>query len=192
MAAVTTRNVLIGPGKLYYGALGATEPGDALVNTAPPTSSWTYAGATDGGLQLVLDQTVVTVHVDQVADPVASAVSERKTRVKTNLAEATLENLLLALNTGGVTSGSGYRAYAPSAGGEERNFSYRAIIVDGRAPATSAGVNQNRRFVVRKVLSIDSVDATYKKDGAVMVPVTFEGHYVDDSTAPYRVIDQNT
>lgn len=182
---INSSNILVGAGILYLGAFGAAEPADTAVNASPAASAWTDAGATDGGLEFMVNQSYFSYTPDQTQMPVARVRTEVAVTVKTSLAEATLENLSYALNGGTAGSGSGYKSFEPDV--DTAAVTAIAAIFDGKAPG-----GYRRRFIVRKVHSIDNVGFTYKKDGAVLVPVTLGCLYVSNSTKPYKIIDQTS
>jgi hypothetical protein len=46
-----------------------------------------------------------------------------------------------------------------------------------------------RRFIVRRCLSNDKVESTYKKDSQTLFTVKWQGFYVSPSIAPFKTID---
>jgi hypothetical protein len=183
--SVTATNVIMGPGTLYTGAFGATEPADAAVNTTPQASAWTDLGGTDGGVKVGIDQTYTELQVDQIVDRLGSRLTKRDTMVSTNLAEPTLENLSVALNGGTAASGSGFKSFEPDYATSATQPTYIAILVDGFAPS-----QKRRRIIVRKVLSTAKVDSEYTKDKQTFFPVEFTAHYVSSSIAPFKQVDE--
>jgi len=186
--------VLQGPAFMYTGvfsATGANEPLLGNINAAPQASAWTYCGFTNDGTTITINQTFSEMRVDQRADRVGTKLTERELSVKTNLAEATLENYILGFNGGTVTTGANYRYFEPVYDGTELQPIYIALLLDGYAPATAAGVSKRRRFLVRKVLSTENVETSYKKDEMTLIPVTFTSHYVSDTVAPFRIVDES-
>jgi hypothetical protein len=186
--------VLQGPAKMYTGLFSLTaafEPALANVNAAPQASAWTYCGFTSDGATITVNQSFSEMRVDQLSDRVGTKMTERELQVATNLAEATLENFTFGFNGGTITTGSGYRYYEPVYDGTELQPLYIAIILDGYAPSSSAGVSKRRRFLVRKVISTENVETSYKKDELTLVPVTFTSHYVSDTVAPFRIVDES-
>jgi hypothetical protein len=186
--------VLQGPAKMYTGLFSLTaalEPSLANINAAPQASAWTYTGFTSDGATITINQTFSEMRVDQLADRVGSKMTERELSVATSLAEATLENFTLGFNGGTITSGANYRYFEPVYDGTELQPLYVAILLDGYAPSSSTGVSKRRRFCVRKVLSTENVETAYKKDALTLVPVTFTSHYVSDTVAPFRIIDES-
>jgi hypothetical protein len=188
--SATVTNLIAGPGTLYVGAFGATEPADSTVATTPSASTWTDVGGTQDGVQITVNLDYFELEVDQVVDIPGRRLTKRDVQVKTNMAEATLTNLGVALNGGTVTASATYSTYDPADNTAATQLTYKAAIFDGWAPQTAAGVSNVRRVVVRKVLSIDNVETSYKKDDQTLFPVTFGAHYVSSVIKPFRVIDQ--
>jgi hypothetical protein len=185
--AVDVTNLIAGPGTLYTGAFGATEPADSAVNTTPPSSTWTDVGGTQDGVTLNVIQEFFELEVDQIVDVPGRRLTKRDLQVQTNMAEPTLANLALALNGGTVTASAAYTTYDPSDDTSATQPTYKALIFDGYAPD-----GFRRRVVVRKALSIEGVETSYQKDEQTLFPITFAAHYVSDSIKPFRVIDQLT
>lgn len=175
--SVTSTNLIQGPATIYAGAFGAEEP--ATVDTAPGVD-WTDLGGTRDGVELIIAKSYAVLSVDQIVDEIGRTVTERKVSVKTVLAEATLANLARVVNETAPTAG----VFTPDTGLAAFSPEYQAILLDGIAPG-----GFRRRVIVRKVLSIDSVGTAYKKDGQTVFPVTFAGHWVSSSVAPFVVTD---
>lgn len=182
--AVTTTNMIMGPADLYIGAFGATEPADTAINTTPPASSWTDLGGTQDGVKLSIDQTYTPLEVDQIVDEPGARLTKRMFTIETNLAEPTLENLKFLLNDGTAASGSGYKSFEPIYASSATQPTYRAIIIDGYSPE-----QRRRRFIIRKCLSNDKVESTYKKDSQTLFTVKWQGFYVTSAIAPFKYID---
>lgn len=194
MANGAAYQVLQGAGRMYTGlfsATGANEPALSAINVAPQASAWTYTGFTSDGLTITINQTFSEMRVDQLADRVGTKLTERELAIQANLAEATLANLVLGLNGGTVTTASGYGYYEPVYDGTELQPTYIAVLFDGYAPASAAGVSKRRRVILRKAISTENVESAYKKDELTLVPVTFTSHYVSDTVAPFRIIDES-
>ncbi|MCW2898571.1 MAG: hypothetical protein JWO67_836 [Streptosporangiaceae bacterium] len=189
--AVTTSNLIQGPADLYSAPFGATEPADTnAAVAAPPTTPWVDCGGTDGGLKLAVDQKYGVLAVDQIVDRAGSRLIGRDFALGTNLAEATLANLQLALGGGGtVTTGTAPAAstFEPAFASSATQPIYSAFCMDGWAP----GGAFRRRVILRKGLSTAKVESTYTKDKQTFIPVEFTGHYVTAAIAPIHVADQN-
>lgn len=187
--AVTALNLIAGPGNLYMGAFGATEPADSAVSTTPSASTFPDVGGTQDGVKLNIQQEYFELEVDQIVDVPGRRLSKRDFQIETNLAEPTLANLAIVANGGTVTASASYSTYDPANDTAATQPTYRALLFDGWAPGASAG-GWNRRVIVRKVLSIEGTELDYKKDGQTLFKVTFGAHYVSSSIRPFRIIDQ--
>ncbi len=183
--SVVVSNLIMGPGALYRGAFGAAEPADTQVNSSPAASAWTDVGGTQDGVTLTISQTLKELEVDQVVDVPGRRLTKREATIKTNLAEATLDNLAVALNNATATvTGAGFAAWSPPNDTSATQPTYSALIFDGFAPG-----GFRRRVFVRRVLSTEDVGIAYKKDDQTLLPVTFAAHFVSASVAPFRIVD---
>lgn len=185
--SVTTTNLIQGPGTLYQGVFGAAEPADSAINTTPAASAWTDMGGTLDGAKLNMDQTFSELTVDQLVDRVGSRLTKRDVMVSTNLAEATLENLSMAINGGTAASGSGFKSLDPNTATSATQPNYFATILDGFAPSSF-----RRRVILRKVLNTSKVEMAYTKDKQTVIPVEFTGHYVSNSITSFHIVDQTS
>lgn len=185
--AVTASNLILGPGTLYKGDFGATEPTDSAVNTTPATSAWTDVGGTSDGVKLTLAQTYTELEVDQIVDVVGRRLTKREFQIETNLAEPTLDNLALALNESAPTSGSGYEALDPTNATSATQPTYVALIFDGYAPSS-----YRRRVIGRKMLSTNNTEFAYSKGAQTVFTVRFDGHYVSNNITPFHIVDQTS
>lgn len=192
---VTVTNLIQGPAALYKGTQytgsysQSPEPGDGAINAVPAASAWTDLGGTQDGVNLEVNREYAELEVDQIVDVPERRLTKREFFIATNLAEATVENLALISNeaTTTVTSGSGFKTFIPTITTSATQPTYVPLILDGYAPS------QNRRRVIgRRMLSIDSISTTYRKDGQTLFNVRWAGHYVSDSLAPFKVIDQTS
>jgi hypothetical protein len=183
--AVTATNLIAGPGALYLGDFGATEPADAV---AVPGVAFTEVGATQDGVTINIAQEFFELEIDQVTDVIGRRTVKRDVRVSTNLAEPTIENLAVVLNGGtsgvGGTGSTAFKSYEPIVDNSATQPTYKALLFDGWAPN-----QKNRRVIVRKVLSIESVDVAYKKAEMTLYPVTFGAHWVSSSIKTFKVMD---
>lgn len=174
---VTSSNLIQGPAVVYAAVFGATEP--ATIATAPGVG-WTDVGGTKDGVELNIADEYAVLDVDQEIHEMGRRRIKRVVSVKTQLAEATLANLALAIaNTGPTTNvmegDIGLAAFAPA---------YGAILLDGIAPG-----GFRRRIIIRKTLPTDAVATSYKKDSQTLLPVTWTAHFVSPSIKPWKIED---
>ena len=194
--AANVVNLVQGPATVYIGDFGATEPANAAVNTTPQASAWTDVGGTTDGCEISINQEYKELEVDQVVDIPGRRLVKRDMSVKTNLAEPTLQNLLYALNdvNGGSlgASGAGFSGYyEPAFTDSATQPTYRAVILHGWAPGSGSNNQSKRRMVIlRKVLSSDNVEFAYKKEDQTVFSVTWSVHYVSNSIAPFKIVDE--
>lgn len=185
--SVTTTNLIQGPGTLYKGNFGATEPADTAVNAVPPASSWTDLGGTQDGVKLSIDQTYSELEVDQITLRVGSRLTKQDFMIETSLAEPTLENLSISLNGGTSASGAGFKSFDPNVTSSATQPNYFALILDGYAPS-----QLTRRIIGRRMLNTESSELSYTKDKQTLIPAKFTGHYVSSSITPFHIVDQTS
>lgn len=189
--AVTVSNLIMGPGRLYKGDEGATEPADSdVVNAIEDTSvsgDWVDLGGTNGGVSLELEQDYSEMEVDQIVDIVERRLTKREFKISTSLAEPTLENFVIANNGGTVTTGASFKAFDPKMDTSASQPTYVALIFDGIAPNSL-----RRRVIARRVLSVAGIGQEYTKEDQTLFPVEFSCHYVDTNTPPFKYIDETS
>lgn len=183
---VTASNLLMGPGTLYSGAFGATEPADTAVGSAPDSAVWTDVGGTQDGVTITINQEFTELEVDQIVDVVGRRLTKRDMTIATNMAEVTLENLSFASNGAAtISTGTGFKALEPGNDTSATQPDYRALVFDGFAPGGG-----QRRVIARRVLSTDNAEFAYSKSDQTVLTVTFSAHYVSPSIAPYKIVDE--
>lgn len=189
--AVTVTNLTMGPGTLYKGDVGASEPDDSDVGNAIPDTSasgdFIDLGGTNGGVTLELDQEYTELEVDQIVDIPERRLTKREFKINTSLAETTLENFVIANNGGTITTGAGFSAFDPKQDTSAAQPTYIALIFDGIAPNS-----MRRRVIARRVLSVAGISQEYSKDGQSLYPVEFSCHYVDTNTPPFKYVDEES
>ena len=183
--SVNASNLIMGPATLYAGTFGVTEPTDANINTTPG-AGWTDVGGTMGGVKLTINQTYTELTVDQIVDTVGRRLTARDVQVATQFAEPTLDNLASALNGGSVVTGTTpvLKTYDPANAISATQPGYGAVLFDGWGPSQF-----RRRVIVRKVLSMSSVDVEYTKSGQTVIPITFGAHYVSAAIPLFHIVD---
>lgn len=174
---VTSSNLIQGPATLYRGSFGAAEP--ATIDAAPGVG-WTDVGGTKDGVELLINNEFAVMDVDQLIYEVGRRRTKSVVQVKTQLAEATLTNLAIAISSAApvgnvLEAEDGISAFSPN---------YDALMLDGIAPG-----GFRRRVVLRKTLSTDSVGMAYKKDAMTLIPVTWTLHWVSASVRPWKIED---
>lgn len=182
--------LVMGPATIYVADFGALEPADADVATAPSAVVWKDVGGTFDGVMLVVKNTWEEVEVVQNSNRVTSRLKRRRVLVETSMAEPTLINLLYAVNSGTIVTGSGYESYSPPFLDRATPLTYRAVMVDGWTPGLNGNRHKRRRVILRKCLSVEGTELAYTADKLTTPSVTWAVHRVDGSTPAFKVIDE--
>ena len=191
--AVNVTALTMGPGEIYWGEFGATEPdplqiANRIPDIAAVSGEWTDLGGTNGGVTLELSLDYTELEVDQIVDIVGRRLTKREMKLNTSLAETTLENFRIA-NNGGDISGAptdDVQTFEPKMDTSAATPEYIALIFDG----VNGGTSRRRRVLARRVLSVAGIGQEYSKDSQTLFPVEFSCHYVDTDTAPFMYIDE--
>lgn len=190
---VTPYNLVQGPAQLYIAPFGTAEPADsaATVNAGAPGGSWVDVGGTEIGVTVEIDMTYVDLKVNQLIDPVGARATDRVITVKTQLSEATYQNMNNALNGLNTTTvSSSYTTMDPVTTSSATQPTYAALIVDGWAPTLATGLPARRRWIVRKVISKPKVIEFYDLTKKVLYDVTFQAYYVSPSIPLFHQVNQ--
>lgn len=182
---IVSGDIMVGPGKIYTAPVG-TDDSLVIATSVPSYTGWTYAGLTDGGVDFSIEKTYANHTVDQSPDWVASTITERHALAATNLVTTTLANLQLGLNSGTVTTGANWDTYTPITDLIATQETYTALLIVGN---TLAG--KIRMLGVRRCLSVDKLSMPFKKDSKTMYSVSWAGHFVSDTVAPFVVYTQH-
>lgn len=111
----TPANLALGPGYLYIGDIGATEPTDLSTAWTALTIPWTALGYTDGGSTFNYQIATSPVAVAEELDAISVQSTGRTATLSFALAEMTATNLMRALNapTSAKTAGTGIVSFEP-------------------------------------------------------------------------------
>jgi hypothetical protein len=225
--ATSTKNVIVGAADIFISATS----GDARTNTESAdlaallpsgqsartgllaSAYYNEVGFTNAGLEISYEPNYGEVMVDQLLDAARLFKQTLKVMLKTELVEATLENLQLSwgqMETYYVNaSGSSISAVDAlddtkvqaadslsnslhlAAGALGDAPVERTLIAVGNAPGTingdatkSSKRNKERVYVARRVVSIDTTAHGLKRDSATVFPVNFRC-LPDDRKASY-------
>lgn len=163
-------------------------------------AGWTNVGYTSNGLELMFEPDFGEVKVDQLLDVAKLFKQGMKVSLKTSFAEATLENLLLAIaatNEIGVHSENNAAAGSSLEiiSGELGEYPVeRGLIAVGASidadEVTGTGDSAQRVYVAYRALSIESVTVSAKRDEATMFEVNFR-LLPNDAGAYGKIIDRS-
>jgi len=233
--ATNTKNVIVGAAALFISKdedearpattnaiiTGVTANGGFLTSGASARtgllasgSKYREVGYTNSGLEVSYEPNYGEVMVDQLLDAAKLFKQTLKVTLKTELVEATLDNLTLSwgqmdtyyVNSTGssITAVNSMNDVTPVGGSEigtTLNMAAgalgdapveRTLVAIGNAPAqvknitptTTALRNTERVYIARRVVSMDTTAHGLKRDSATVFPVSFRC-LPDDSDASY-------
>lgn len=177
--------VKLGPGKLYFGAVGAAEPTDLTTAIAPAV--WNYAGFTEEGHTFTATPSYDSVEVAESLLPIARVKTGTDMTVEMSLVEVTSGNVQKALN-GAVIASTGTGATAidtvtPLADG----------VTETRVAILWVADDNSERWVWRKCLQTGAVAIGRKKGSAkATIPLSFALEPVSSSIRPFVAILKST
>ncbi len=199
----TSTNIIVGAAALFVadstltsGTLESFVSSESFKTTLSDELDYTNVGYTMNGLELQFQPDFGEVQVDQVLDVAKLYKQGMQVNLATAFAEATLENLLLALaysdsQLTGTKSSSAGRSLNLSAGEIGECPVERGIVAVG--PGTgdcedSAYVE--RVYTAYRALSIENVTVSAKRDEASMFEVSFRLLPEDTSGSYGKIVDR--
>lgn len=185
--AYQVRNIIIGAAALYISVKDSTDAAWSGGPTLPAASSgsyttaldgsadWRHAGFTTEGLEVSYEPDYGEVEVDQLLDSAKLFKQSMKVMVNTTLAEAALENLLVAWGqqSATLTSTASTTELGIAAGALGDEPVERALVAVGPGPKTASGAKRERLYHARRVLSVESSAHSVKRNEATVFPVSF-------------------
>ena len=173
-----------GPGVYAFGSASVTGipafvAGTNYADTVESASaSWRNVGYTMNGLEVQFQPDFGEVQVDQLLDVAKLYKQGMQVSMVTAFAEATLENLVVAIATAdsNYTTSSGIKNLDVTAGDLGDVPVERALIAVGPGsgdPTATGAAKVERVYVGHRVLSIENVTVSAKRDEPSMYEVTF-------------------
>lgn len=193
MAVQNVGNLLMGPATIYAGVTGVitAAPADAAVNSSPAASAWTDLGTPNGGVSWTVTPKFTPLVADAVVDNIDDRLTSRDIMITLTLAEMTLPNLALALNTTVGATGANYATLEPNYGAFASQTLKTSFVVDGFAPlGTGAPANSRRRLYVARAQQTGKVEWLNAKDKQQGLLLTLKCYYVSTTVAPVHITDQ--
>jgi hypothetical protein len=199
----TSTNIIVGAAALFVAdtTLDATSltpfvNSETFRETLADDADYTNVGYTMNGLELNFQPDFGEVQVDQILDVAKLYKQGMQVNLATAFAEATLENLLLALAysdsklTGNKSTSNG-RSLDLSAGDIGECPVERGIVAVG--PGTGDCVDSayvERVYTAYRALSIENVTVSAKRDEASMFEVSFRLLPEDVSGSYGKIVDR--
>jgi len=181
----TINEVLIGTGVLYIKDRSTSSlafPGDSTGAWEDPTGMavpWGEVGYSEDGWTLEVDKTFEDVMVAEELDPIKSLKSAQEVRLTGEMAQASLDNLAIAMGGGviaedSVNYASGYYKYVPPV---TDGFTEYALVLhtDGKA-------GSDRQFHIPRAVNIGSFSMAHQKAPQKVTLATEFKVLVPDST----------
>ena len=209
----SSSNIIVGAAALFThdaGPIGLDVAGkitdaqaatDLPVLTASNTSykttlsaddAFTNIGYTSNGLELAFEPDFGEVAVDQLLDVARLFKQGMTVNLNTSFAEATLENLLVAIAGDGADLSAetlGLQTLKMSAGDIGDVPLERGLVAVGPGSGSSADPKE-RIYVAYRALSIESVTVSAKRDEASMFEVSFRLLPNDDASYG-KIVDRS-
>ena len=198
--ATNVRNIIVGAAQLFlssavstngtpaasYPTLSTTASASAYM-AAGGSGAWKDVGFTSAGLELSYEPNFGEITVDQSLDAARLFKQAQKVMIKTEFAEASLENLFVVMNQAASTlTGTAVSTVTGSTannanqsleivGGSLGDYPVeRSLIAVGQAPrVTSGALNPERVYYGARVMSIDTSAHALKRDAGTFFPVNF-------------------
>jgi hypothetical protein len=160
-------------------------------DTVDADEAYTNVGYTSNGLELAFQPDFGEVAVDQLLDVARLFKQGMTVNLNTSFAEATLENLLVAIaaDDTDLTSASGVSQLKMSAGDIGDVPLERGLVAVGPGSG-SAATPKERIYVAYRALSIENVTVSAKRDEASMFEVSFRLLPNDDASYG-RIVDRS-
>ena len=164
-------------------------------STLSDNSAFTNIGYTSNGLELAFQPDFGDVAVDQLLDVARLFKQGMTVNLNTSFAEATLENLLVAIAGKGGVDGdlspeaSGLQTLKMSAGDIGDVPLERGLVAVGPGSGSAADPKE-RIYVAYRALSIESVTVSAKRDEASMFEVSFRLLPNDDASYG-KIVDRS-
>jgi hypothetical protein len=199
----TSTNIIVGAAALFVadttlapGTLETAVSSESFRETLADDATYTNVGYTMNGLELQFQPDFGEVQVDQILDVAKLYKQGMQVNLATAFAEATLENLLLALaysdsKLTGTKSTSTGRALNLSAGDIGECPVERGIVAVG--PGTGDCEDSayiERIYTAYRALSIENVTVSAKRDEASMFEVSFRLLPEDASGSYGKIVDR--
>jgi len=135
-------------------------------------NAYRNVGYTNNGLQITYNPTYDSVTVDQLLDTAKLFKSAMEVMIATEMAEGTLENVLVVFGQGQSTLTNSGRTLGLEAGALGIAPTERQLIAIGQAPTENSATTE-RIYYARRVLSVQQSQFSLARNTPTSFPVTF-------------------
>jgi len=143
---------------------------DAAQNVAG--NAYRNVGYTNNGLQITYNPTYDSVTVDQLLDTAKLFKSAMEVMIATEMAEGTLENVLVVFGQGKSTLTNSGNTLGLEAGSLGVQPTERQLVAIGQAPTVTSATTE-RIYYARRVLSVQQSQFSLARNTPTTFPVTF-------------------
>jgi len=143
---------------------------DAAQSTAG--NAYRNVGYTNNGLQITYNPTYDSVTVDQLLDTAKLFKSAMEVMIATEMAEGTLENVLVVFGQGQSTLTNSGATLGLEAGSLGVQPTERQLVAIGQAPTVTSATTE-RVYYARRVLSVQQSQFSLARNTPTTFPVTF-------------------
>jgi hypothetical protein len=135
-------------------------------------NAYRNVGYTNNGLQITYNPTYDSVTVDQLLDTAKLFKSAMEVMIATEMAEGTLENVLVVFGQGQSTLTNAGKTLGLEAGALGIAPTERQLVAIGQAP-TETSATTERIYYARRVLSVQQSQFSLARNTPTSFPVTF-------------------
>jgi hypothetical protein len=191
--AYNVKNIIVGAAALFVSVKDSTDatffPSGQKIGVPLPTlvantsaavtldadANWRNAGYTSDGIEVSYEPDYGEVSVDQMLDAAKLFKQGMRVSINTNLAEASLLNLLLAWGqrAGSLTGTAPAQTLNIEGGGLGDEPIERSLAFVGPAPRSAAGQKVERVYYVRRALQVETSAHSLARSDATVFPVSF-------------------
>lgn len=150
--------VLVGTGTLYLAPIGTAFPANPTVTPSAPLED---VGYSEEGWTFVADRTLENVEVAEEVDPLRRLKTAQSLSIRGAAAQASLENLQLALGGGTITPNdpaAGFRRYTPPS-----SSAFDEYVALFRVEAPPGDGTKFRDIRCPRVVSVAAVEMSHAK-----------------------------
>jgi hypothetical protein len=152
--ATAVSDILRGPVRVFYAAVGTALPADSTAHGASWGGSWTDIGYTMSSLAMKYDVEELDLEVEQHLAPIGRIKSSEQLTLETTLASITSANLALGIEGSATTTaaGTGQVAKDELVAGDDALMTERAWGFEGHL-VDSTGATRPVRVLIYKATS---------------------------------------
>ncbi len=212
--AASVRNIIVGAAQVFVSAstsqtgapvanLPTLSSGSSAATTVAADANWRDVGYTTNGLELSYEPDFGEIAVDQLLDAARLFKQGQKVMLKTEFAEATLENLFVVMNqTSGYNTDNAKKESGTLINGVTNAIEVqggtlgdypveRSLIAVGPGPRPTSG-NNERVYYAARAMSMDASAHGLKRDSGTFFPVSFRLLPVASTSNAYgKIIDRS-